>query len=393
MSGVDTLVLEVVDDVDGLLRLRQAWAEATAADPMPNVFLTWEWVHTWWRHFGAGNHLHVVVLRDRAGVVAIAPLQRSVVGVGPLRARLLQRLSPQAGDYGGIIVTRRHAEVIEVLTEHVCQLLRRRKVAAVELSRLASDDPVLELLRRSVIRRPGELVAHEQRLQGVCLFTDVADDGFDFAKQTKKHKVRQRLRRLEEAHDDVVFSYHSGPDLDRGMELLLAVHAARWAGREGEMQGLLADPARERFFLDAIRALDEQGRVRLLTLTADGRPVAAELDFELHGRLFMFKGAIDPDFAPFSPGQLLHHRTFSDGMADGVGVFDFGRGDQDYKRRWATGERHLVTTTVIRAGAAGRLAARRLRAARAVELRLRRDAAPAAPPAPAGHPHHAPEAV
>lgn len=372
MSGVDPLVLDVVDTTAGLEPLERAWSEAVRADRTSNVFLSWEWVHTWWRHFGAGKRLHVVVLRDRAGVAAFAPLQRVALGAGPLQARVLQRLSPQEGDYGGFVVARRHAEVAEALSEHFCHLLRHRKVAAIELSRLASDDPMLELLRAAVGRRPGRLMADEQRLEASCPFTVVADEQFNFTKVVKKHKIRQRLRRLEEAHDDVRFEYHTGPGLDRGMDLLLRVHAARWAGREAEMQGLLAHPAREAFFLDAVRQLDAAGKVRLLTITVDGHPVSADLNLVHQGRLVMLKGAMDPSFAAFSPGQLSLHRTFTDGMADGVAVFDFGRGDQDYKLRWATGERHLVTTTLTRPGLGGRLALTRLRAARAAELRWER---------------------
>jgi CelD/BcsL family acetyltransferase involved in cellulose biosynthesis len=39
-------------------------------------------------------------------------------------------------------------------------------------------------------------------------------------------------------------------------------------------------------------------------------------------------------------------------------VFDFCRGDAAYKRRWATGERHLATLTLSRTG---RVQARRRR--------------------------------
>ena len=124
------------------------------------------------------------------------------------------------------------------------------------------------------------------------------------------------------------------------------------------------------FLLDAIRALDAEGAVRLLSVEAGGKPVAVELDFVHGDRVFLFKGAFDPEFAAFSPGQLLHHKVFEDGLADDVVVFDFCRGDAAYKRRWATGERHLATVTLSRTGLPGALARQRFRAGRAVARRL-----------------------
>lgn len=370
MTDLADLRLSVVSDPGELAGMRDEWNAAAAADPTPNVYLTWEWVHTWWQHFGAGNDLHVVVVRDGEGIVAIVPLQRSRPGAGPLATRVIQRISPDAGDYGGIVLVRREAEAVEMLVDHLEDEVRSRRAVAVVLSRLLSDDPVLPLLRSGLVARSATLAASEATLGGTCLLTDLRD-GFNLAKHTKKHKIRQRMRRLGEQHDEVVFAHHTGDDLDLGLDRLLEVHARRWEGRESEMQGLLAEPDREAFMLDAIRALDGQGRVKLLTLTADGRPIAAELDFEYRQRLFMFKGAFDPDYGAFSPGQLLHHRVVEEGLDSGLEVVDWGRGDQLYKRRWANGERHQVTVTVTRSGLAGRLDAQRLRAVRALERRLR----------------------
>ena len=153
----------------------------------------------------------------------------------------------------------------------------------------------------------------------------------------------------------------------------MSLHDRRWDEIDEPMQGLLAEPDRREFLLDAIRALDTEGMVTLLSIEADGTPVAVELDFIHENRVFLFKGAFDPEYAAFSPGQLLHHKVFEDGLADGVDVFDFCRGDAQYKRRWATGERHLSTVTLSRPGLSGAVARQR--------FRVNRGARPPPPPA------------
>lgn len=368
MSFPDTLQLDVVTANDQLAALRDEWNATALASPQPNVFLTWEWTTTWWSHFGDGDELHVVVLRDSQGIAAIAPLQRTSIGVGPSRSTVLQRISPQAGDYGGIIVSRRTDEVVTALAGHLQHQVRRTRVSAVLLSRLPSDDPPIVALI-AALRRRSEIEASEQRLDGISLFAEITDD-FNLKKLAKKHKINQRTRRINEAYETVDFSYHTGDDLDRGLDILLQVHQRRWEGREDELQGLLAEPGQEAFMLDVIRRLDERGWVRLLTLSADGRPVAAELDFELGDRVVMFKGAFDPEFGEFSPGQLLHHQVMADGVDRQVDVIDFGRGEQHYKQRWANGERHLVSLTITRRGLWGAIATARMRGNRALAVRL-----------------------
>ena len=85
--AVTDLTLDVVTDDAGFADLRGVWADLSAADPDPNVFLAWPWVSTWWQHFGADRNdreLHVVVVREGETVLGLAPLFRSRVGAGPL---------------------------------------------------------------------------------------------------------------------------------------------------------------------------------------------------------------------------------------------------------------------------------------------------------------------
>lgn len=373
------MVLDVVSDVEGFDALRSEWNEAAEASADPNVFLTWAWLRTWWRHFGESRddrRLHVVTLRDQDGLVAAAPLFRAHVGTGPVRASVLRPISFDAGDYGGMLLVRRHDEAVRLVADHLAEQLRHRsrrngqegQVQAVVLSRLPSDSTALARLREQC--PAAGLAATGVDLGDACPFADVRE-GYNLNKHLKKHKVRQRMRRLSEKYE-VSFESHSGPTLDEGLEALVEMHRRRWEGREEELQGLLSDGGQEEFLLDAIRALDAEGWLRLLTLSADGRPVTVELDFEFARRVYMFKGAFDPEFAEFSPGQLTHYRVFEDGIARGVEEFDFMRGDHPYKRRWTNADRRLVTLTLTRPGLAGRLARHRLRGASALQARSAR---------------------
>ena len=204
-------------------------------------------------------------------------------------------------------------------------------------------------------------------LEGSCPYTDVRD-GFDLERTAKKHKVFQRLRRLNEQYEPE-FHFHTGPDLEEGLDWLLEVHGQRWAERSDEVQGQFASSAHERFLRDAVVALDHEGWIRLISLSVEGRPIAVDLCFEYEARLSMFKGAIDPEFSRFSPGQLVTYHNFTEGIARGDTIFDFMRGDHDYKQRWTNGERHLVTLTVTRASVHGRFDRARHRAATAIDSR------------------------
>jgi len=353
--------VDVVDSAGAFDALEKEWDEAALANLDPNVFLTWGWLRTWWRHFGeaAGDaRLHLLVVRDDEGIAALAPLYEATSRVGPLRSTTLRQVGYDAGDYGGILLVRRPEESVALLLGHLADRLRG-DVGSVVLSRLASDSVALEQLRSGLAGNDRLAAAEVVPPDAVCPFIDVSD-GYDLVKPLRKNRVPQRLRRMSERHE-VVFTNHSGPTLEQGITWLTELHERRWADRADEFQGLLADATSEAFLADAIRALDAAGWLRLMTVTADGRPIAVRLDFEYAGRIYMLKNAIDPDFNEFGPGHITHARVLEEGMARGVTEFDFLRGDHPYKRRWANGERHLVALTLSRPGLAGELARQRSR--------------------------------
>lgn len=365
------LRLDIVRDDHTFAALRGEWTDLAAADPEPNIFLTWPWAHTWWQRFGQGrphHELHIAVVRDAVGVVGIAPLYSSRVGAGPVFTTAIQRINHDAGDYGGMLLGRRADEAVALLVDHLGAQLHGGR-AVVVLSRLASDARFTGLLGDELVRHAATIEPLVESID-TCLLTDVSGE-FNLNKLAKKHRIRQRLRRLGEAHDPVEFVVHTGDTLEAGLDRLVTLHDRRWEEIDDPMQGLLADGEHQQFLLDAIRALDAEGMVRLLSIEAAGTPVAVELDFVHQRRVFLFKGAFDPDFAEFSPGQLLTHKVFEDGLAAGIEVFDFCRGDVPYKRRWTNGERHLTTITLSRPGLAGAAARQRFRVARALERRVR----------------------
>ena len=119
--------VDVVDEVEGFEQLHQEWDAAALASLDPNVFLTWGWLRTWWRHFGEGSadaRLHLVVMRDDEGIVAAAPLFKATSRVGPLRSTTLRQIGYDAGDYGGILLVRRHDEAVDALLAHCTAKLR-----------------------------------------------------------------------------------------------------------------------------------------------------------------------------------------------------------------------------------------------------------------------------
>lgn len=82
--------IDVVDDASAFAELRDEWNELLASSRSDCLFLTWEWLHTWWVHLGQGKRLFIVTVRDGSGLVALAPLTMTRSWIGPIGVPVLE---------------------------------------------------------------------------------------------------------------------------------------------------------------------------------------------------------------------------------------------------------------------------------------------------------------
>jgi len=118
-----------------------------------------------------------------------------------------------------------------------------------------------------------------------------------------RKELRRQARRLDEAGTVEVRALAAGEDPEPWLAQFLSLERAGWKGAE---QSALASEAARRGFFEAIcRAAHARGRLMLLGLFLDGRPIAMKCSFLALPGAFAFKIAFDERLARFSPGVQL----------------------------------------------------------------------------------------
>jgi len=126
---------------------------------------------------------------------------------------------------------------------------------------------------------------------------------------------------------------------------LLRLHRLRFQQLREKSAFLDAGPLE--FQWQALSALAEQGRVRLFLLQVDGESVAALYGFS-SGRSFQFyQSGMHPGWAKYSVGLLTIGNTIREAIAGGHTIFDFLRGSEEYKAKWARPARRNLTLRVF----------------------------------------------
>ena len=78
--------VSIVSDAERFRSLEPEWRDLLGDSESDNLFLTWDWLHTWWRHCPDDRELFIATLRRHDRLIAIAPFVT--------RRRRLPRLQP-----------------------------------------------------------------------------------------------------------------------------------------------------------------------------------------------------------------------------------------------------------------------------------------------------------
>ena len=169
---------------------------------------------------------------------------------------------------------------------------------------IATDGPVFAALQQLCAeqRRACDIVLAEERamlattLPGLAYYEQVV--------RKKKRKELGRLRnRLAEIGEVQIVQGCDEAGLDAWLGEFLALEQSGWKGRNGSA---LADMAETRgLLLAASHQAHASGKLHLIAMRLDGRPIAMLINFLSPPGGFSFKTAFAEEFARFSPGVLL----------------------------------------------------------------------------------------
>jgi CelD/BcsL family acetyltransferase involved in cellulose biosynthesis len=319
-----TLRLEPLDDLEAR---REEWARL--AERSRNVFATWEWISTWWRHFGGGRRLLLSGCRSRDGrLVAIYPLY--LWSARPLR--IVRFVGHGPGDQLGPICAVRDRPIAgRALRGFLAENSSHWDVFLGE--QLPGDEDWSALLGAKSLRREGNPVL---RFEGRSW-----EEMLSLWSSRLRRKVRYEDRRLSRDHE-LVYRLADDPSLlQEDLDTLFALHLSRWGSS-------VFTGVRAAFHRDFAGQALARGWLRLWFLELDGNPVAAWYGFRYSGTECHYQGGRDPAWERASVGSVLLVHSIREALQDGVDEYRFLRGGDEYKYRISNADPGLETIGIAR---------------------------------------------
>jgi hypothetical protein len=125
----------------------------------------------------------------------------------------------------------------------------------------------------------------------------------DALSRARRKEYRRQERRLAETGRLEYTALDPDSDLDAWIEEFLQFEANSWKGKGG--RALACSETDRKYFVQVAREAFRRGKLMMLALRFNGRPIAYKINFLSGVGSFAFKIAFDEEYARYSPGVLL----------------------------------------------------------------------------------------
>jgi CelD/BcsL family acetyltransferase involved in cellulose biosynthesis len=350
MTVRSSFSVEKIDDVQKFARLTREWNSLLEACDSQCLFLTWEWLYTWWKHLAGNRNLSILSVRCGSELVALAPF-----GVRPpsLSGR---RFLPAEEFLGSGNVG---SDYLDFIVRRDCEPQARQAFA----SYLAGKRQVLDWTNvkrdgfatgvASILSEKGWRVSETRT--NTCPFIFLAGESWDsyLASLGPEHRYnfKRKWKRLNRDFDVQFEQARTAEQCQESIGLVMSLHNMRWRERGG------SDAFHTRALVGFHRELSQlalkHGWLRLYVLRLNGKAAAALYGFLYHRTFYFYQSGFDTAYDKYSVGLVTMGLAIQHAIAEGVEEFDLLHGDEDYKSHWSNGSRDLSRLRLYPPGSMG----------------------------------------
>jgi CelD/BcsL family acetyltransferase involved in cellulose biosynthesis len=348
-----SLTIEVVQDAARFAEMRGEWGEVLRDSSSNCLFLTWEWLHSWWNHLHSKRQLHIVAIRSAGSLVAIAPLMvstRDLMAMKPFRALEFIGSGKVGSDYLDIIVrTGWEGQSFQTLHRYF-----REARLTLRLERLREG---CNRVQEFVSGLSSDAWTIKETKAWICPYIDISGQTWPsyLAGLGSEHRYNfnRRLRALSKNFDFRFDRALSESARAEALTDLIALHRDR-RDQMGDSNAFETQPL-VNFHETFSRSALEANWLRLFVMRLDGRPASALYGLSYNRKFYFYQSGFDAFFRKYSVGLVTMGLAIQAAIEEGLDEYDMLEGGESYKSHWAASSRDLVQLEAYPPGVGGQV--------------------------------------
>ena len=327
------LSFRVIQNPQEFRDLEHGWNNLLERSDSNIIYLTWEWISTWWECFGDEYNLWLVCasLPETNLLMGIAPLCYKTVfkrGIPLVYLSLIEN-EITAADHLDFIVDRSEKESItKILIDYIFNNSNIWDV--IQFKSLSSDSEVYKIIKR--LYGGKILTMFEQEVCPYILLPDNYEKFYNSLSNNKRKNIRKNYNKWNNLSNKEILQISDEKQLEPALDNLynfnISVNAVK-----GKSSTFL-NPKMRKFHKLVSRKFLSNGWLRILQLVTDGIVIAIEYSFNYNNITYSYSGGYNNDWSMIRPGHIMMEFSIKFAIAENSKIFDLLRGTENYKYTW-----------------------------------------------------------
>jgi len=339
--------IDIIDDLQTFNQVRENWDFVYEADPHANFFLSWVWLVGW-----------LQMVAESWLILAVKPEAKdsSYVAFFPLKLILEQQddgsfytqlymAGNSIADYTGFLsLPAYEQEVIPAFASYIQQQL---VWSSFDIQNFLGTDQRMFFFLKCFSEKQFKFSQHRIINNGentdnyIAPYVLLTDDWEQYLQNNVGSNTRQKIRRFFrkiESSDEFRITHVDPDNVDSHIDILLSLWESKWKDKKGNKCDQIMAYIRQILYHSF-----ENNCLYLPVLWKGDKPLCAIANFiDVHQKtmLFVITGR-DETFKNLPTGLILHANAIRYAIQNGFKVYDFLRGNEEYKYSFGAKERRI----------------------------------------------------
>ncbi|MGB7710479.1 MAG: tetratricopeptide repeat protein [Microcoleus sp.] len=339
--------IDVIDDFETFNKITENWDFVYESDPHAQFFLSWVWLSGW---------LNMVAEPWFILAAKPDPHDSSYIAFFPLKLILNQRdgggfetqlymAGNSVADYTGLICLPGYEE--EVIPAFAAYIQQQLVWSSFDVQNILETDKRMFLFLRCFSGEQFKFRQHRIQNNGevtdnyIAPYLALTDDWDQYLQNNVGANTRQKIRRFlkkVEASDEFHISQVDADNVESHIEILIRLWESKWRDKKGDKCDVIIN-----YFRQILRHCFENNCLYFPVLWKGDKPLGAIANFvdvRQKSMLFLITGR-DQTFKNPPPGLILHAEAIRYAIQNGFKVYDFLRGNEEYKYSFGSKDRRI----------------------------------------------------
>lgn len=329
------LTIEEITNVNKIPELTEVWKKIIDVSKCENLFLTYEWITIWLKHFWKDKPILFLLIKNEKEPIGLAPLlvdgEKEVL-LFPVNGHTYRP---------NLIFGRDREELLKVLFSH---LRNRNPMVNLCLHEVELDSFLAKSLPK--VARECRIVTVFKKVSS-SPFLSINTDWESFLNSKSKHFREEQKRKINKMRKtgQLDFVKVSNPEqIHEAMRDILIIERNSWKEKEGS--SLTAVPGLQEFYLDVAEAFAKKHCLCTYLAYFNSVPIAHLFGIAYESRYYALKTSYDESYKELSPGVVLFNYALQDIFQSKLKEFDFLGVESRWKNEIASDTRDLVNIFV-----------------------------------------------